>query len=205
MDHVLDLFRERGALLEGHFQLSSGLHSPRYLQCARVLMDPKLAERLCRELRTLWTGPAPAIVVGPALGGVTLAYELARAFGVPGIFAEREGGRFALRRGFGLGPGEKVLVAEDVVTTGGSVQEVVELVRALGAEPVGVMSLIRRCEGNPFGLPFVSLAEVIPPVWKPEVCPLCAAGGQAVKPGSRPAAGHAGEAGAGRSAGGPAR
>jgi orotate phosphoribosyltransferase len=189
---VLDVFRERGALLEGHFQLSSGLHSPRYLQCARVLMDPALAEKLCRELRSRWQGPAPQLVVGPALGGVTLAYELARAFGVDGIFAEREEGRFTLRRGFSIAAGARVLVAEDVVTTGGSVQEVLELVERLGGTPAGVMALIRRCQGNPFPVPFVALEEVIPPVYKPEECPLCASGSKAVKPGSRPGAGRGG-------------
>jgi orotate phosphoribosyltransferase len=166
-------------------------------------MDPSLAERLCRELRSRWTHPAPEVVIGPALGGVTMAYELARAFGVSGIFAERENGRFALRRGFSLRPSEKVLVADDVVTTGGSVQEVLDLVTDLGAAPVGVMALIRRCQGNPFPVPFLALEEVIPPVWKPEECPLCAGGSTAVKPGSRPATSRAGPSGPGGAGGSP--
>lgn len=184
--NVLDAFRAHSALLEGHFLLSSGLHSPRYLQCALVLQHPKVAEALCRDLVSKWSGPAPEVVIGPALGGVTLAYELARAFGVRGLFAERQDGRFELRRGFSLSPRERVLVAEDVVTTGGSVQEVLDLVHRLGAEAVGVMALIQRCEGNPFALPFFALAHVIPPVYRPEECPLCATGSVAMKPGSRP-------------------
>lgn len=185
-DDILHLFREQQALLEGHFLLSSGLHSSRYIQCARVLMVPSIAERLCRMLRERWTGEMPDVIVGPALGGVVVAYELARAFGVPGIFAERENTRFAIRRGFRVDPGQKVIVAEDVVTTGGSAGEVLELLKGIGANPIGVMSLIARTEKNPFTVPYVSLATVIPPTWTPTQCPLCLTGSAAIKPGSRP-------------------
>ncbi len=188
MGKTLDLFRECGALLEGHFQLSSGLHSPSYLQCARVLMYPWHAESLCRELVAQWKGPAPDLVIGPALGGVTVAYELARAFRVPGFFAERVDGEFHLRRGFAIEPGQKVIVAEDVVTTGGSAEEVIKLVTKVGAKVVGVLSLIRRAEKNPFSVPYLALESVMPPVYRPEDCPLCRSGSPAVKPGSRPKA-----------------
>ncbi len=185
---VLDVFRSQEALLEGHFQLSSGLHSTRYLQCARVLMSPRLAEDLCRRLAESWRGETPQMIVGPALGGVVVAYELARAFGGPGIFAERENGKFAIRRGFSVPHGARVIVCEDVVTTGGSAAEVIELLTNLGARVIGVTCLIQRTNQNPFQVPLASLATVIPPTWKPEECPLCKEGSAAVKPGSRPGA-----------------
>jgi orotate phosphoribosyltransferase len=184
----LQAFRDAEALLEGHFQLSSGLHSTQYIQCARVLMSPKVAEGLCSDLRARWTGETPDLIVGPALGGVVVGYELARAFGVPGIFAERENGKFAIRRGFTINPGQKIIVAEDVVTTGGSAAEVVDLVTRLGGRVVGVMCLVQRTERNPFAVPFASLETLIPPTWAPAQCPLCLAGGTAVEPGSRPGA-----------------
>jgi orotate phosphoribosyltransferase len=183
---ILDVFRSQGALLEGHFQLSSGLHSTRYLQCARVLMIPSLAEDLCRRLKETWRGERPDLIVGPAMGGVVVAYELARAFGVPNIFAERENAKFAFRRGFTVEPGAKVIVCEDVVTTGGSAAEVVELIKASGATTIGVTCLVQRTDKNPFSVPLVSLATIIPPAWRPEECPLCKEGSVAVKPGSRP-------------------
>jgi orotate phosphoribosyltransferase len=178
--------KRQEALLEGHFLLSSGLHSSRYVQCARLLMAPRLAAEACAALRDRWRGEAPALVIGPAVGGIVIAYELARAFDVPGIFAERENGRFALRRGFDTPDGAPVIVAEDVVTTGGSAGEVVALVRGRGARPVGVMSLVARTATNPFDVPYTALATIIPPTWSPEECPLCREGGTPVKPGSRP-------------------
>ncbi len=188
MKSHLQAFRDAEALLEGHFQLSSGLHSTQYIQCARVLMSPAVAETLCHDLKGRWTGETPDVIVGPALGGVVVGYELARAFGVPGIFAERENGKFAIRRGFTIAPGQRVIVAEDVVTTGGSASEVVDLITRLGGKVVGVMCLVQRTERNPFQVPFVSLEVLIPPTWAPAQCPLCLAGGTAVKPGSRPGA-----------------
>jgi orotate phosphoribosyltransferase len=182
----LAALKRQEALLEGHFVLSSGLHSSRYIQCARFLMAPILAQAACRELRSRWEGEPPDVVIGPAIGGIVIAYELARAFEVPGIFAEREDGKFTLRRGFALESGVRVLVAEDVVTTGGSAGEVVALARARGARPIGVISLVARTEKNPFDVPWLALATIIPPTWAPQHCPLCLAGGVPVKPGSRP-------------------
>ncbi len=172
--------------MKGHFKLSSGLHSDQYLQCARVLAHPRRAEALCRALRDLWDGPRPSVIVGPAMGGVVLAYEMARAFDVPGIFAERVGGQFVLRRGFSISAGEKILIAEDVVTTGGSVRELIPVLRGLGAEVVGVQSLVHRGTDEPFDIPFTPLVSLSLEVWKPEDCPLCAQELPVVKPGSRP-------------------
>ena len=186
MSTPLSHFEETGAILEGHFRLSSGLHSNRYLQCAKVLMHPDRAEALCRTLAAEWDGVRPDVVIGPAIGGIAFAYEMARAFGRPGMFAERQDGAFGLRRGFEIEPGCKVLVAEDVVTTGGSVREVLALLEKLGAERLGVVSLVHRGDGNPFDVPFRSLLRVVPETWAPGACPLCADGIAAVKPGSRP-------------------
>ncbi|MCA9322690.1 MAG: orotate phosphoribosyltransferase [Planctomycetes bacterium] len=187
-DLVMDHFRETGALLEGHFRLSSGLHSARYLQCARVLMHPDRAEVLCRMLAEQWQGERPDCVIGPALGAVTLSYELARAFKVPGFFAERQDGSFVLRRGFEVLPGQRVLVAEDVVTTGGSVRELIAVLEAAGAHVLGVACLVHRAEENPFGRPMVALSRQIFETWTETECPRCREGLPAVKPGSRPGA-----------------
>ncbi|HGY90778.1 MAG TPA: orotate phosphoribosyltransferase [Planctomycetes bacterium] len=176
--------------MKGHFKLSSGLHSDQYLQCARVLAHPRRAQALCQTLRDLWDGRHPDVIVGPAMGGVVLAFALAQAFDVPGIFAERVDGAFALRRGFSIGPGEKVLIAEDVVTTGGSVRELIPVLREWGADIVGVQSLVHRGAGEPFDVPFTPLVRLDLQVWKPEECPLCAEGIPAVKPGSRPEEGR---------------
>jgi orotate phosphoribosyltransferase len=188
-DDLLRIFRERGALLEGHFLLSSGLHSPRYLQCARVLMDPILATRLGAELaealRPVLLAP-PAVVVAPALGGVLVAHEVARAFAVPGLFTERQDGAMVLRRGFALEPGRPVVVVEDVITTGGSTREVMEAVVRAGAKVVGVGSLVDRSGGAvELGVPRRSLLTLEVPTYAAAACPLCAAGGTPEKPGSR--------------------
>lgn len=190
-ERLLRDLKESEALLEGHFLLSSGRHAGRYVQCARLLQHPDLAAAACTDLAALVRGGGaePAVVVGPALGAVTLAYELARALGVRGIFAERSDGTFALRRGFGVEPGEKVLVAEDVVTTGGSVKELVGVLDRGGAAIAGVASLVNRSGSeNPFGdLPYFRLADLEVPSWEAADCPLCAEGaGPPVKPGSRP-------------------
>src|SRR4249920_2017222 len=143
-EDLLAVFRERGALLEGHFLLSSGLHSPRYLQCARVLMDPVLAthlgSELARALGPLLGGVRPSAVVAPALGGVLVAHEVARGFGGRGLFTERQDGAMTLRRGFTLDAGEPVVVVEDVITTGGSTREVLDCVRGKGARVLAVGS-----------------------------------------------------------------
>jgi orotate phosphoribosyltransferase len=185
------LFRERDALLEGHFLLSSGLHSPRYLQCARVLMDPPLAtalgEALAGRLRPLLASRGlPAVVVAPALGGVLVAHEVARAFGTPGLFTERQDGAMTLRRGFTLSPGTPVVVVEDVITTGGSTREVMDAVRAREGEVLAVGTLVDRSGGAvDLGVPRVSLLEVEVPTYAAGDCPLCARGSTPEKPGSR--------------------
>ncbi len=190
-EDLLHLFRERGALLEGHFLLTSGLHSPRYLQCARVLMDPAVATRLGAELaarvRALLGGVVPGAVVAPALGGVLVAHEVARALGCRGLFTERQDGAMTLRRGFALSAGEPVVVVEDVVTTGGSTREVMDAVRARGARVLAVGSLVDRSGGTiDLGVPRASLLSLEVPTWAAEECPLCTAGSRPEKPGSRP-------------------
>ncbi|HET6442269.1 MAG TPA: orotate phosphoribosyltransferase [Phycisphaerae bacterium] len=191
---ILETFREAGALLEGHFLLSSGLHSPKYLQCALVLQDPARAERLCSRLARAFADDRVETVVGPAMGGILVAYELARALGARAIFAEREEGRMRLRRGFRIEPGQRVLLAEDVVTTGGSLREVLALAREAGAEVVGVAALVDRTSGRDpgFGMPLTALVQLDVPTYVPEECPLCREGVPVVKPGSRTAAGRKG-------------
>jgi orotate phosphoribosyltransferase len=189
-DALLNLLIERGALLDGHFLLSSGLHSPRYLQCALVLADPKVATRLGEELATalrpLTGGRAPGAVVAPAMGGILVAHEVARGFGCRAIFTERENGLMTLRRGFTLQSGEAVVVVEDVVTTGGSTREVMEAVRLRGAEVLAVGSLVDRSRGTvDLGVPRRSLLALDVPTYSPSACPLCASGSTPVKPGSR--------------------
>jgi orotate phosphoribosyltransferase len=185
---LLTVFKERGALLDGHFVLSSGLHSPRYVQCARVLMDPVLATRLGAELgerlRPLFSSPVSA-VVAPALGGILVAHEVARALGVRGLFTERQDGMMTLRRGFALERGEGVVVVEDAITTGGSTREVMEAVRAAGGRVLAVGALIDRSAGLALGVPHRSLLRLEVPTYAAESCPLCAAGSRPEKPGSR--------------------
>jgi len=189
---LLRIFEERGALLQGHFLLSSGLHSPRYLQCARVLMDPPLATRLgaalAERLLPRIGGAPPAAVVAPALGGVLVAHEVARALGCRGLFTERQEGLMTLRRGFTLEPGEGVVVVEDVITTGGSTREVMDAVQAKGARVLAVGSLVDRSAGKvDLRIPRESLLALEVPSYAAEVCPLCAAGSRPEKPGSRAA------------------
>jgi len=194
---VLELFRSSGAMLEGHFQLSSGLHSERYFQCALLLEDPARAESLARELaariRRKERQPFD-VVIGPALGAVIWAHEVARALDARCQFTERKDARMELRRGFQLRPSDRVLVVEDVLTTGGSAREVIGVLERFDAKPAAVGAIVNRSGGNPFakdGLDLFALAEVEVRTWKPEECPLCRAGGQAVKPGSRPAGAQA--------------
>jgi len=187
---LLPLFVERGALLDGHFLLSSGLHSPRYLQCARVLMDPALASRLgadlAHSLRRVMGDLEPAAVVAPALGGVLVAHEVARAFGCRGLFTERQDGVMTLRRGFTLEPGTPVVVVEDAITTGKSTREVLDAMAAAGAKVLAVGSLVDRSAGEvEFGVPRSSLLRIEVPTYPADACPLCAAGSKPVKPGSR--------------------
>jgi orotate phosphoribosyltransferase len=191
-DEILAEFRAADALLEGHFILSSGLRSPRYLQCARVLMDPDRAERLARELASR----IPNIVrdqiqavVSPAMGGVIIGHEMGRALGRPAMFVERPQGTFELRRGFHLDPGTKVLMVEDVVTTGLSSREAIEAVRAAGGEVVAEASLVDRSSGKAdLGVPFYPLIRIDVPTYEADAVPPELAAIPAVKPGSRAAA-----------------
>jgi orotate phosphoribosyltransferase len=183
---VLGVFDKYNALLKGHFKLSSGLHSEKYLQCALVLQHPNVAEKLSEELAGRFSQEKVDAVIGPALGGVTLAYEVARVCGCRGIFAEREEGVLKLRRGFSIEKGEKVLVVEDVVTTGGSTKEVIELVKKCGGIVIGVGSVIDRSDKKiDFGAPFEALAKVKVGTFEEKSCPLCAKGVAVTKPGSR--------------------
>lgn len=183
---ILSLFDKYGALLKGHFKLSSGLHSEKYLQCALVLQYPGIAEKLSKALAKKFYRSKIDVVVGPALGGITLAYEVARAFGVKGLFTERQEGRMVLRRGFSIEKGEKVLVVEDVITTGGSTKEVMGVVRALGGKVIGVGSVIDRSSKNlDFGVPFQALAKVDVETFEEKNCPLCKKNIAVTKPGSR--------------------
>ena len=186
-DTVLRQFKQCNALMEGHFLLSSGLHSGRYLQCALVCRFPRVCEKLCAELAGQFADLDVDVVVGPAMGGILPAYELARALDARGIFMERDAdGRMTLRRGFALGPGEKVVVAEDVMTTGGSAASIVDEAEAAGAEVVGVACLVDRGGLKRFaGRRLASLVAVDFPTYRPEDCPLCKEGAALVKPGSR--------------------
>jgi orotate phosphoribosyltransferase len=178
-------FLENGALLKGHFLLSSGLHSDRYLQCALVLAHPARAAELGAALAAK-IGGNPDLVVSPAMGGLMIGHEVARAFGVRHYFTERVDGTMLLRRGFTLKPGEHVVVIEDVVTTGKSTKEVFEVIRAAGAVVAGAGSVVDRSEGKAnLGVPHSALWTVAVPAWTPDACPQCKAGVPAVKPGSR--------------------
>ena len=188
-DELLDLYRRSGALLEGHFRLTSGLHSPGYMQCALVLQHPQHAEALGRAIAERVRGLRATVVLSPALGGVVIGQEVGRALGVRAIFAERQDGRLALRRGFTLGQDDRVLVVEDVMTTGGSTRETIEVANAAGAQVVGTASIVDRSGGTiRFDVPFASLLEIALPTYEPAQCPLCAQGIPVVKPGSRPVA-----------------
>jgi orotate phosphoribosyltransferase len=185
-EEVIELFNKNNALLRGHFKLSSGLHSGKYLQCALVLQYPEISEKLAKALAAKFKDEKIDVVVGPALGGVTIAYEVARALGARGIFTERDDGKMALRRGFSIKSGEKALVVEDVVTTGLSTKEVIETVKSRGADVVAVASIIDRSDVMPdYGVRFESLAKIKIDVYKPQDCPLCKEGSIAAKPGSR--------------------
>ena len=184
---VLDRFRGLGALLEGHFRLTSGLHSPQYLQCALVLQDPREGEAFGEALAERTRALGAQVVLSPALGGLIIGHETARSLGVRAIFAERQDGALVLRRGFALAPGERVLVVEDVVTTGKSTRETVEVARAAGGDVVGAATIIDRSgpSGPGLDVPFAALAALAVPTHQPDACPLCAAGVPVVKPGSR--------------------
>ena len=183
---TLELYEKTGALMRGHFRLTSGLHSDIYLQSALVLQYPEHAARLGDALAAPFAQTGAQTVLAPAIGGILVAHEVARALGGRALFTEREDGAMRLRRGFTLMRGERCLVVEDVITTGGSTREVVECVRATGATVVGVGSLIDRSGGAAtFDVTRTALATVNATTWPPESCPLCKNGGRAIKPGSR--------------------
>jgi orotate phosphoribosyltransferase len=186
-ERVLDLFQQTGAWLQGHFRLSSGLHSSGYLQSALVLQHPAHAEDLGRRLAAELPHEVD-LVISPALGGMIIGHEVARALGVPFLFTERDADRkMALRRGFALRPGSRAIVIEDVITTGGSTKEVIEIVRGAGAVPLAAGSIIDRSGGTAeLGIPRVALETLVVPTWTEQECPMCAAGQPVVKPGSRP-------------------
>ena len=192
-ESVLELFRSTGAYLEGHFRLTSGLHSAEYLQCALVLQHPAAAERLGRslaqELRTLAPGKID-LVASPALGGLIIGHEVARALGTRFLFTERDAatGKMTLRRGFTVAPGETAVVVEDVITTGGSTADVIDVLRAAGGRVEAAGSLVDRSGGRAdVGVPRVALATLQIAAHHLEECPLCARGIPVAKPGSRPA------------------
>ncbi len=186
-DEVLGEFRSAKALLEGHFILSSGLHSPRYLQCARVLMDPARASRLAQALAEKIDQDID-IVVSPAMGGVIIGHEMGRALGVEALFLERPQGTFELRRGFALNPGQRVLMVEDVVTTGLSSREAIAAIRAAGGNVVAAAALVDRSDGAAdLGVPFTPLIRLSVPSYEADKLPSELAAVSAVKPGSRAA------------------
>jgi orotate phosphoribosyltransferase len=185
-DEVLDIYKRTGALLTGHFLLSSGLHSSQYLQSALVLQQPDIATRVCAALAEHFKNVKIDAVIAPALGGVFVSHETARALGVRALFAERVNGELTLRRGFSIKPGERLLVVEDVITTGKSTRETIEVVKKMGGAVAAAGSLIDRSNGKAeLGVPYKSLVTLDIPTYAPETCPLCKSGSVPVKPGSR--------------------
>jgi len=183
---ILSIFKETGALLSGHFLLTSGLHSDAYFQCALVFQYPRHAETLCRAIADHFYQDEIQLVIAPAVGGIVVGQEIARLLGVRSVFTERVDGKMTLRRGFRIHKGEKVLVAEDVTTTGGSVKEVIDVVKAGGADPVSVAAVVDRSGGSiNFGIPYFSLLKMNVNNYKPDQCPMCQSGSEPVKPGSR--------------------
>ncbi len=183
---IIRIMEEAGALLTGHFQLRSGLHSPRFFQAALLLQYPDKAETVCRHLAGKFSGMKIDSVISPAVGGLIVGQEVARALGCKAIFADKEDGELVLKRGFSIKPGEKVLVAEDVVTKGGRVQQTIDLVRSLGGEVVGAAVLVDRSGGQAnFDVRFESLLKLDLPTYEPEKCPICAEGKPIERPGSK--------------------
>ncbi len=183
---VLQIFRDTQALLEGHFLLRSGLHSRQYFQCALVLQHPRIAARLCAALAEKLGGTGATVVVSPAMGGLFVGHEIGRALDLRHIFTEKNAaGRLELRRNFQIGPGEKALVVEDVITKGGRVQETIDIVRQKGGQLAAVGALVDRSDGKvEFGVPLQSLLRCYVETFSPADCPLCRAGAPVVKPGS---------------------
>lgn len=185
-EEIKKIFIDSGALLEGHFRLTSGRHSDRYIQCARVLMEPKYTGALCGHLAEAFKSENIDLVVGPAMGGIVISYEMARQLGVPSLFTERVDGKMTLRRNFSIEPGQKVLVVEDVVTTGGSVKEVIDIVRESGGIVAGVALLVDRSNGKvDLGTRVEACLSMDVKSYEAEECPLCKEGLPIIKPGSR--------------------
>lgn len=182
---VLSALRQAGAILTGHFQLTSGRHSDTYVQCARVLEDPRLTTKLGRAIAAEFEGRAIDVVASPAVGGIIIGFAVAQALGLRFIFSERQHGEMVFRRGFELAPGERVLIVEDVVTTGGSVAEVAALVREAGGEVVAVASIIDRGGKKAFDAEFKPLLQLEVESMEPQDCPLCASAVGLYSPGSR--------------------
>ena len=185
-ENVIDEFRKTGALLEGHFQLSSGLHSSMYLQCALVLQFPDKAEMFGRTIAQQFGNAGIQLVASPAIGGIVIGHEVARALGARFVWTEREAGEMVLRRGFTVSQGERTLVVEDVITTGGSTRETVEALQRAGADVVAAASIIDRSGGEAeVGVPRVALATLRVTSVEPDICDACKMGAPVVKPGSR--------------------
>lgn len=185
-EQVIEKFRQTGALLEGHFLLTSGLHSAVYLQCALVLQHPRTAEEFGQEIASHFRDAGIQTVASPAIGGIVIGHEVARALDARFIWTERESGKMILRRGFSVVPGERILVVEDVVTTGGSTRETIVALQSLGAEVQGAASIIDRSSGAAdVGVPRIALATLNVPAVEPAVCEACLRGEEAIKPGSR--------------------
>jgi orotate phosphoribosyltransferase len=183
---VARIFEETGALLSGHFLLTSGLHSEKYLQCAKVLQWPHHAEALAKALASYFAAAKPQVVISPAIGGIVIGQEVGRALGCRAIFAERENGALRLRRGFSLESGELAVVVEDVITTGGSTLETMEVVKAYGGKVLGALSVVDRSGGKALlGQRYHGLWTLNIPAFSAESCPLCKAGSSPTKPGSR--------------------
>lgn len=185
-EQIKEIFTKTHVLLNGHFRLTSGLHAAQYMQCAQLLQYPEYTEVLLKQLAEYFADEKITVVTGPATGAIILAYEAAKHLKARSLFTEREDGKMTYRRGFTLSPEDRVLVVEDVVTTGGSVREVIEATQATGATVVGVGVLVDRSGGKvDFGVPLKALLTVDIKTYKPEECPMCAEGSVAVKPGSR--------------------
>ncbi len=176
-NEIISLFEETGVILTGHFRLTSGRHSDRFLQCSQVLQHPAATEALCKQLASKFADDKIDVVAGPAMGGIILAYEVSRALGARAIYAEREDGQMVLRRGFHVGPNENVLLVEDAVSTGGSVNQVAEVIAACGARIVGIGALVDRTGGKvSFGVPFRPLISMEIKSYSPAECPMCQQG-----------------------------
>ncbi len=185
-ESILEQFRETSALMEGHFILSSGLHSPKYLQCALALQYPFDAAKYGAAIARRFIGEGVETVASPAIGGLVIGYEVAKALNVRFIWTERNQGEMTVRRGFTVKQNERILVVEDVITTGGSVLECINALRDLGGNVIGGASIIDRAGGKAvIGVPRMSLVEIDVPAYHAEACPMCEAGTEAVKPGSR--------------------